>query len=279
MVDQERDQLILSFPAEGQRDALSLRLFEPIQVLRLEEESSLLRQGRVLLIHLAEDERFKEKLGPLSYPWIDFGSLLRILMGDEERLSVFLLLRPYGLEGLMPLREEEMRVMRRLSIRQRHVKVSELRYVVRERFGRIGRHLEGILRDHVHDRLGVVTRKDVEGKLEEVGRDRSETRAVFRVLEHLFGAFWGNVIREVEEGVYCLSEQAAHDYALVNSCAKGYFYHKKVSYPISHLVEMVRGEIARRWQGFPAGFVKRVLKVSPSYKVRRQNVRLACRLP
>ncbi len=286
------DQLYMPFAEEGRGILPSLRLFEPIEVLGLtgDLEEELLEAGHQVVgdLHAQEElpEEARLKVGryfagiedPRAVTSIDFLSLLRCAMGDLDRVSLYVFLRPYKLEGLLPLTEEEIAIARSLSSRDRKDRAEciEGKMLGMERQEKLWYHLHHIIQEFIRPwmgkGLGIRAAKSLYGRIGNISDDPGATKRVIRLLEDLYAdskEIWGLIFREAAEGIYTSSGEVAEHYQSVRAYAKSYFYHPKVAYPLPHLASLISTEMAKRWKGFKAGFVERVIKYDPAFRIKR----------
>lgn len=290
----DEEQLVLPFAAEGQGIMPSLRLSEPVEVLSI-SASALDHLQDLGIQTVGEVFDRSEELGgefsgavarhladlrdPFRCQEVEFASLVRILLGDLDRVGVHLFLRSYCLEQLLPLRRHEMAALQRLRLWQRERRREEIVAILRERERQ--ERLFAVLRQ-VHAEfvapwlarcLGFAAKRALNNRLRAVCADRPTMERVIHLLNETFAPgkkeIWSLLLQPVAKGVYSLNVDVAAHYEMVVAHAKTYFYHRTVHYPLAQLVALVAQEVARRWRGFPAGFVERVIRHDPAFRLRR----------
>ncbi|MBS0622624.1 MAG: hypothetical protein JSR80_06675 [Verrucomicrobia bacterium] len=303
-------QLYMPFASTGHGTMPSLRLDEPIQVLDLSRHSErfLLNRGQrtvgeiytVLLDHPGGVEGINRWMAkevqeavaayleglddPFATAEVDFLSLLRASLGDLDRVSVHLFLKPFELEELFPLKQTDKERLRRLGPHERQWRseqvARELLRIERQKrvWSSLHRMVEEFIEPWICKRGGIAKGRALMERACSIAVDRQAARQVIHVLEKLYGSgkeLWALLLTEVDDCVYCKLPEVALQYELVLICARRYFYHPTIVYPLQHLVELVSSEIVRKWEGFKAGFVERAIKGSSTFKTCKGKVRLS----
>ncbi len=298
------EQLCMPFAQGGSGALPTCRLYEPIQVLQLPKlaQDALLGAGKRLVgevYALAYEEGELEELllpehvaltqarvrryflgfeDPYRTTKVDLLSLLRCAVGDLDRVDLYLFLKPYSLDGLLPLSPAEQSLLRHLSGSDK----AERRERIADALHEMGRQerLWHLLRQVVVEfiepwmahRQKLASTRALNDRLCAIVTDRSVVKPLCKLLADTYAPskpIWSLLLREVAEDVFCSDEETAVQYNLAVARAKTYFYHPSIQYPLAHLVSLVAREIAMRWKGFPDGFIERVIKHEPAFRCRK----------
>lgn len=278
----------------------SFRLREPIQSLGLSSpaEKALLEghkstlgdliEGDLLSIkglgqgHIDEIQKKRDEyLGGSSLQrcrQVDFVALLRSLLGAEDRKHCCLALEPYGLSDLFPLIPADEVELRHLSperrIERREAACVELgtekhRRALQEGLVDIA---NVFLKPWIQGRLGLATEVELRDRLQRISSNPDRTAAVLRFFSDVYfeGQFpFRTSCIELAKGLYSADRHSQRLYRQVVDRARSYFYHSRVRYNLDVLSEILEREFAKVWQGFPDGFLVKVLRLSPDFRVRK----------
>jgi hypothetical protein len=294
----------MPFVERGSGALPSLRLFEPIQVLQLpkvaqdalwgggkrtvgevlalaHEEGGLeayllpehvaLTQARVRRYFLAFND-------PYRTTEVELLSLLRCALGDLDRVDLYLFLKPYDLEQLLPLTPAQQSLLRHLSGSSKAARRETVAHALHEmgRQERLWQLFRQIIAEFIEPwmarRQGLACARSLNDRFRAIATDRAIVKPLIRLLTDTFAPgkpLWTLLLHEVADGVYSTDEETTVHYNLTVARAKTYFYHPSVQYPLAHLVSLVAREIAMRWKGFPDGFIERVIKYDPAFRCRK----------
>ncbi|MCB1135020.1 MAG: hypothetical protein KDK78_02025 [Chlamydiia bacterium] len=306
------DQLRLDFGAEYRGWMEPFRMNEPIEVLGLSPVAlkGLHDNGRQCLRDLLDIDRSQamklkglgqghidetiEKLEAYleGYPrqranQADFSGLVMSVVGTAEKKSAHLWLSKYKLEDLLPLTAADQAEIRHLNAAQRGELASNIASeLAGERTGRfvkgcIQTLIEVFVKPWMRKRQGMASTRELYERLERVSRDAGRARSTLNYVMEVFyqgeSPFKKNVT-EVEPGIFVVDRYVALAYRRVLNCAKTYFYKDGISYSLAELESYIARECARKWEGFPEGFIVQVLRRSPSFRVRKaENGKLMVR--
>lgn len=274
-------------------------LREPIHVLGLSKfaEKALLEHGKKKLNDLlctdlrtwiflrgvgqGHVEEIQEKLNTYlagrdrkKAQGLDFVGWLRALFGEVPTKKLFVVFEKYQLQELVPVTAAESVEIKRLNAEMRKEWVETALASVDRNILKQDLHTltEIFLKPWIDQRLGVVRRKDLLERLEGLSEDSAYAKKALKLLQECFGKndfLFKPFLEDLENGVYCTLPNLAKAFKGIQACALTYFYTQQVQYELNHLVTWIERECARRWIGFPVGFVEKVLKFSASFSVRR----------
>jgi len=280
----------------------SLILKEPIKVLGLpaQLENSLSERGIGSLKdlwepseeemvslgfgqgHIDEFSRHLERYlqgRPLQHcQTVDFASLLRSLVADENEKKMHLCVENYGLARLFPLSRTQTMELRRLDVEQRRRLHNEtLRGLTSTSKYR---NLDEILQEVVtvfvipwiHQRGGLTNSSEVKERLWRISIDPSIAQKVIHFLSDVYydgGCPVTHYLLQLEEDVFSSDKTLAHLYREVMEKVNTYFYQAGIVYSLSQLVRLVEGEFSLKWKSLPEGFVERALRLSVQYRIRK----------
>lgn len=295
-------RFLLPFPAQLQLDFGSgftdwiepFLLDEPIQVLGLSRhaEKLLIDQRRLKLRELrrtitgigqGHQDEIAQKLQEYlsgkdterTYQ-IDPGSWLRSLCPFEQRKQCYLLLESYGLQELLPLASGENTEVRRLPPDQRQRWRAEGLAFLRSAAVKgsllktLRRIFAAFVRPWIQGRKGLATDAEVLERLEKRCLEERTVEPFMRLLADIFeGSPFAKCLSKADREVYTAEEWQAHAFKQIASCAASYFRGQGQRFVLSHLISLVEREHARIWQGYPEGFVEKVLRLSSLFRVRK----------
>ena len=276
-------------------------LKEPIQVLGLSKgaEKSLLDNGRNRLQHLVGadlkgfiflkgmgqghifeiKQKLDEYLGgrPVREAFsLDFAAWVRALTAALPAKKIFVLLEKYHLENLITLTPADSVEVKRLSSDKKKEWRQETACLLAE--SKINPSLKEItdtfIKPWMEKRNRLATKDELIERLERLSDDPAICLNSARLLEdtYLGGKFLlGAHLECVEKGIYCSEVSIAEDYKSIVACAKTYFYKKLVNYNFLNLSAFIAREFSRYWKGFPDLFIDKVLKISPSFQIYKDE--------
>jgi hypothetical protein len=292
-------QLEFDFGASFRTWVTPFFLREPIHVLGLTKfaEKALTDNGKKLLSDLVGTDlraliflkgmgqghvqEIQEKLhaalagkDPSKAFQIDFAAWLRALFAEAPTKKIYVLLEAYQLQELVPITAAESVEIRRLSEEQRREwKENALATVNKDLFqDDLKNIVEAFLKPWMNKRLGLVREWELYERLEQVSDDPEKSPRVLKLLEESLGQrlfLFIPFLESPEGGLLCAERWQLQAYKRVQRCACTYFYAPQVRYTLSHLVDLIERELLRTWEGYPSGFVEKVLRLSQSFEVQR----------
>lgn len=309
----EDEQLLFDFGLGFRQWMESLRLKEPIQVLNLSQQTvkALLQSDKRVLRDVftfeASDFRKIKGLGQghidelqqslCSYlsgydlfcvKRIDFSSLIRCLMGPMDKALAFSLLSSYGLSDLFALSPSESATYRHWSWEKqqacRQEALEELKSENRRNF------LRDVLKEVTHSfvqpwmlkRFGLCSHHDIIERLSGLSFDRATTEAALNFISDVYynGKFLlMDSLIEVDPYLYAANRFVADSYKDLKARARTYFYKRGSTYSLYEIKSFLSREYARDWKGLEEDFIERVLRQSPSFRVRKGvDGRMFCKI-
>jgi hypothetical protein len=209
---------------------------------------------------------------------VDFFAWLRGLLVGIKPIAAHALLEEWGLEELVTLQPQERIDLRRLREEHKKERREEVAAQLRERsdlFFRAARQVADVLiRPWIRKRQGLARRIEVEEHLFAVGEDPEAARQVVALMSAIFcnGAFLlDRHLCHADYRLYSSDEVFADAYDAVIEKVSSYFYKPSVTYSLDQLETLICREIAKQWRGYPDGFVRACLQLSPQYCLRRDE--------
>lgn len=75
----------------------------------------------------------------------------------------------------------------------------------------------------------------------------------------------------LEKDIFAASKKSAHDYRSIREAALSYLYSPFSAYPLDYLRFCLQREFAKKWVGFEADYIDKVLRFSPSFQLFRNE--------
>lgn len=281
---------------------------EPIQVLELSSlvERCLIANGKKILKDILEVdlqtfiffkgmgqghiEEIKYKLSQYVEGTsldcsedIDFSSWLRTLVAALDRKKTSVALQPFHLNDLFPISPLENGEINRLTLEKRQEWIEEmhLQFQQPSRKQSVISHMKEIvdvfIRPWMRKRLGIAMKYELEERLQKTSVNGTITSLVLQFYSHFYYNQQfplHNDLQPVSEHIYCVDEIVACHYHQIVKKAFSFFYKSTIQYPLKQLIQLLEKEFACCWQGFPEGFVEKVLLCDSHFQVRKdpQNI-------
>lgn len=210
---------------------------------------------------------------------VDFGALIRGIVGTFDRKKVYVTLEPFHLQELCCLSASDYREVRRAEIEEinlwrqqthAYLLTDSKRAVLIAKFGRI---IDVFIKPWIRQRLGLATIDEIEERISRVSSHDELALAVIRFTRTLLSLLefpFTDFLIAVDEGVYAADQFSVEAYQRIIQKALSYFYHEKIVYPLKTLIHLLEREFAKRWETFPEGFIEKSLRLSPCLRVRRE---------
>jgi hypothetical protein len=209
---------------------------------------------------------------------IDFTSFLRCLTGTMARKTVYVFLQNYDLEELLTLLPSEGMEIRRLQEIKRQewiqaafeeLQMPERCLFVKEKMSEIA---AAVLKPWMRSRLGFATAAELLERLECLSGQFNAVVKSLRLFSDLYFnktfPFAANLY-EVCPGVFSIDLWHKEIFHRITTKASSYFYKSSTYYPLDELVRWINRELAKEWEGFPEGYVEKVLSVSSNFHLRK----------
>ena len=211
---------------------------------------------------------------------IDFASWIRSIVAAFDRKKVYVAMEKYNLSDLFSLSPSESVETRRLTlekkqewIQEAHSKFQQASICnsVKEQFREVA---EVFIKPWMRRRHGFATLQELDERVERLGLNSAEVVSAMVFFSDLFfdGAFvFDAYLYPLEKGIFCADPWTRENYIQIIQRACSYFYRAQTVYPLDQLVGYLEKEFARLWQGFPDGFILKILRLSPCFRVRKGN--------
>ena len=142
-------------------------------------------------------------------------------------------------------------------------------HCVREQFLQV---CEVFIKPWMRRRHGLATLEELEERLERLGTISMEAVNALTFFSDLFfaGEFvLTSFLYPLEKGIFCSDPWVRENYADIVHRACSYFYWPQTAYPLDQLVGYIEKELGGSWQGFPDGFINKILRMSPLFRVSK----------
>ncbi len=300
---QDAGQCLFDFGKEYKDWMSSLRLYEPISVLRLSNQAyqRLLEHGfnnikQVLnqdpsLWHTYKgmgqghiDEiqaALKKHLGGEQIycsKEIDLKCLVSSALGACDPKDAHCFLRDYDLHDIIALSTSELATEKHFSKEQIFkAKERALNFVrqgeVKDRMRKVFEELFlAFLTPWMRRRQGMSTSSELIERMVKVCSDGSSAKKAFHFFQDVYwngNAPFNEYFITVERDVFCCDEGVAERYKRVLTIAKSFFYSLRTTYPLDELKEYLLRDLVKQWDDTDPDFIERVLRLSPCFMLRR----------
>lgn len=231
-------------------------------------------QGHLDTMQQSLKEYLKNR-DPRHSALIEWESLLLALFGTAERLPVYLLLTPYGLEDLFSLSPVDQVALRRESEEGRKAILDKARAGLgsesrRLRFERLMRQVVEVhVKPWMRRRGGVATEQEIIERMRRVSATSAEMAdKTLEALAQIFyqgpiGRLIGNFVAHLDGTLYAADAHTAAAYQRVSRLILSYFYKPGLSYDFGQLKSLIQRDLARFWEEPEERFIERVLLLSP----------------
>lgn len=299
------EQLEFNFGEEYRNSIDSFILDEPIQVLGLSRhaERCLIEHGKSKLRDLTAvnlrdfvffkgmgqghiDEvqnRLKNYLeGHVIHncPYVDFNSLIRVLVSAHNAKKVHIFLEPFELSELITLSPAESLEVRRLTLEKRQEWSQEIKvefvspqkqhYVLTA----MQKIIDVFIKPWMRCRMGFASYQEL---LERIQRIADPPASAVRTLNFIEEVYLEKHPLEnyllYEKDLYFVDYHIQECYQTVIKRALTYFYKRGVAYTLSELCRLLTKEFAVEWRGFAEGFIEKCLCSSSLFTVRSNQTR------
>lgn len=199
----------------------------------------------------------------------DAASLLRFGSSLTDFNSAYALAQEFGLESYLRASNSKIAEAKRLTD---YEKKRVLENVDRTSTfaSQINRVLEACVKPWVRKRGGLTDQEEIIERLERIN---VSTLPIDKLIQ-MARIDFGEVFSEVEHGVFAYDNSTAADYLTVKSEALTYFYNDSIKYSLATLSDLLSRDFAKRWLGFPEGFIEKVFNLSPSFHILQGHVEL-----
>jgi hypothetical protein len=272
-------------------------LNEPFTVLSLsrQAEKALTDQGKRLLGEIIDQklhgigqghiEEIQHKLNRYiagrdirqSYV-LDMRSWFVSALAKIPKKKIFVAAEKYGLQDWFPLAISDQAAVKRMSLEDKEI-------AKREVFEELAADRESALislqqvaaafiAQWMFHRLGIAAEHEILERLERICTEPQSLKSGWSFLKDAF--FRGKpplsfCLNQLGENIYCVDAWHTQAYQRIESIALTYFYKPEIYYSLEQLVQWISRECSKYWEGFPEGFVEKVLRYSPKFNVRKES--------
>lgn len=272
---------------------------EPIQVLELSSlvEKCLIANGKKILQDLIEadiqtfiffkgmgqghlDEiKFKlhQYVDDISLDCsedIDFASWLRTLIAALNRKKAHVALQSFQLNALFPISPLENSEINRLTLEKRQEWIEEIQLQFKQSLPSVIEQMKAVtnafIKPWMRKRNGIALKDELEERLQKVsvnGKISSDVLQFFSYTYFNQQFPLDPFLHPVSANVYCVDEIVAHHYHGIIEKALSYFYKNTIQYSLRQLIQFLERDFACSWQGFPEGFIEKVLLCDSHFHV------------
>jgi len=300
----EEDNKEPSFSIVNDATFDALCLYEPINVLKLSQqaEQGFLDNGKKTIQDLVafldagnsfikgmgqgHIDEMKEKLqkhlgGQKLYnvDTFDAESFVHGLVGDLDSIKVSCFLETLDVACLWKLSREEDASLRHLNDIQKNEYVGDVIIAIcseeKKRFViNIWKNLvAAFITPWMYTRQGLATVEELHERLARKSVQPSHMAGYIDFFEETYfknkDLFVESGCRAVDRGVYATDETTAQRYTSIVTRAHTYFYKRGMQYLFYDFIALLSREFAREWAGYPEGFIEKILKISPRFRVRK----------
>lgn len=205
-------------------------------------------------------------------------SWLKTLIGDLEAKKCTVLLQAFNLPSPLPLTPAENAEVRKLSNEIRTLWIEESLSLCRTplKMEQIEKDVQQIveiyIKPWISKHLGIARLQEVEEYLLKLSAFYPHFDQALSFVSKVFfdGQFpFAPYLNLAEESLYCDSHENMQAFTEVIEVAQTYFYQDHLHYPLDSLVGWMSNEFAKKWQGFADNFIERALRLSSSFRVRK----------
>lgn len=211
-------------------------------------------------------------------PSIDFASWLRSIVGSFDHKKVYVLLERFELSDLISLTPAESVEVRRLNLEKKLEWIEEIQGVL------LSGHISQTLSEHIKKladvfirpwmrrRGGFAKKSEILERLHQI----NETPKLTQPILNFFGSVYFHegfplepYLYSIDDNLYASDPFVAESYRTVLKKAASYFYNPAVRYALPELIAFIKREEARRWVGYPEGFIEKSLRLATGFRVRK----------
>lgn len=209
---------------------------------------------------------------------IDFASWIRSIAAAFDRKKVYTLMEKYNLSDLFSLSPAESVEARRLTLEKKGDWIQEMRIQLQEPMLRetvreqIRKVVNVFIKPWMKRRHGFATQEELEERIERLSINPVEAKLAMAFISDIYfdnGFPFKEYLLTIDKKIYCINSIVHADYCDVVKKASSYFYKPQTAYPLAKLVEYLEKEFSLSWEGFPEGYLNKVLRITPSFSVRK----------
>lgn len=208
--------------------------------------------------------------------WVDFGSLLRSLLGGISKKKIYVYLQQHQLHEMLQLTPADAMEVRRLPEVKRVEWVQEVHMHIMQPFRRDFIHARikeitfNLCIPWVEKRCGFASIDEIITYLEAISTDPCQTEDILIFLSLLY--FEGHFplacfLRPSTDGVYAIDSCYADIFKDVLHKALSYFYKKSTCYNLEELICWLQREFTREWNYVETRTIKKVLQLSCKFYI------------
>lgn len=211
---------------------------------------------------------------------INLMALLRSLIASLDRRKNAIYLEAYQLAKFISLRPAESVEVRYFSSekRQDYFRQAYADYRTEDKHRLLDASLRSIvdvfITPWICSRNGLATQTEITERFQKISEDPKVAPNISKFISDVY--FDGQFLLErflisVEQGLYATSPSFSQAYRLIVQKTHSYFYKSCVTYSMHKLIKLIEREFALEWMGFEKGFVEKVLRYSPLFRVFKND--------
>lgn len=301
----EDPQLDFDLGSEYRSHIESFTLNEPIHVLNLSQEAlkRLRQQGKCVIRDLIGvdwknlavtkgmgqghvDEiiqklhKYTRKKALDRCYRVDFEAMLRCVIPESSHVKHHMLLDVYNLSScvsLTPAQTVEIRIQDPFQKQQALLEsLEQFRSEDRRAFSSSSMQTicNTFVKPWLRGKGGFCVDYELMDRLENVSAAPLKMYDVMRFMQDVFfdGHFPMRPFLPMSgDQIFFVDLTALNNFIAIEKAALTYFYRDSAKYPLEELSSLLLREFAAKWEGFPEGFVEKVLRTSPRFRVRKSS--------
>lgn len=208
----------------------------------------------------------------------DTRSLINIILADTNPKERYIVLSKHGLDHYVTVSQQELQELNKIpEERKREIYKNCLTLLKASKKSTVVSLLQNILSafiiPFIDQRLGVVEKWELD---ECVSRylfvnNPSDLAKIIQFIENILDviSIYDVKLYRINLNFYASRHQVQQAAFGIISAAKSYFYSKLASFNLNALATIIRKADALRWEGYPDGFIEKVLILSGHFTFRR----------
>lgn len=298
---QSEEQLAIEFGSSFSKKMASLRLDEPVESLSLSpfalkalvplrlktiyDLSISLKDLKGVGLGHIDEIRAKVYAFIGSNPFekkshVDFEAFLRILFFAIDSKDRYLFLERYQLASFFPLKPNEQHEIEKWGMEMKtksHERTLEtLRknhlHYIKNKFMEI---TEVFFKPWLANRSNISCISELNERLFMLSESRVESRflTIIELIKEILATqnLFDILLVKVPGGIYAKDSHAAHNSTHVIERAISYFYTPFIRFELQKLCHILSQDFAKSWEGFPEGFIEKVLRCASCFAISRSR--------
>lgn len=212
---------------------------------------------------------------------IDFSSWLKTLTAAYDRKKVFVVLELYDLCDIFSLTPGENVEVRKLTLEKRQEWIEEILKKITNPIQKksiqhdMQQIFNAFFKSWIRQRKGFVTHDELKERMQQMSTNPRMCFSALNFFQNVFfekQSFFNYFLQEVDNNVYCCDLLDSSNYKKVFLKTMSYFYKPSVYYPLNELIRLLEKEFAKSWTGFADGYIEKILRLSPSFQIIKNNL-------